>query len=263
MGRCSGCSGDRCSCVIRAGSGARVTGAGTQANPYIVETTGSGEGGSGFVAGMIMPFGGSIAPAGWLVANGQAVSRTAYSTLFAAIGIVYGAGDGATTFNLPDLAGAFPLGADGSHAVGSAGGSETATLTGAMLPPHVHTMNHSHTASASNADTNHTHSGSTSVEGSHTHLYPLGYSEFGGPINWNLGNSADGQRALNVQGAWTTDPSGSHAHSFTTGAMNSNNVHGHTITIPAYTGNTGNGPGASSPVPTMPPYLSVTYIVKT
>jgi len=47
-------------------------------------------------------------PAGWLQANGAAVSRTLYSTLFAEIGTTYGAGDGSTTFNLPNLAGDFP-----------------------------------------------------------------------------------------------------------------------------------------------------------
>lgn len=46
-------------------------------------------------------------PPGWLKANGAAVSRTAYAALFAAIGTTYGAGDGATTFNLPDLRGEF------------------------------------------------------------------------------------------------------------------------------------------------------------
>ena len=49
----------------------------------------------------------STAPSGWLKANGAAVSRTAYSDLYAAIGTTFGAGDGSTTFNLPDLRGEF------------------------------------------------------------------------------------------------------------------------------------------------------------
>ena len=52
--------------------------------------------------GAILAFGGSSAPAGWLLCQGQAVSRTTYAALFAAIGTAYGAGDGSTTFNLPD-----------------------------------------------------------------------------------------------------------------------------------------------------------------
>lgn len=47
----------------------------------------------------------------WLLANGQAVSRTTYAALFNAIGTRYGAGDGSTTFNLPDLQGRSPIGA--------------------------------------------------------------------------------------------------------------------------------------------------------
>lgn len=52
------------------------------------------------------------APTGWLIADGTAVSRTTYATLFAAIGTTYGSGDGSTTFNLPDLRGVFARGTD-------------------------------------------------------------------------------------------------------------------------------------------------------
>lgn len=58
-------------------------------------------------SGMVMTFAGDFAPAGWLKANGAAVSRTAYAKLFAAIGTRFGAGDGYSTFNLPDLRGEF------------------------------------------------------------------------------------------------------------------------------------------------------------
>lgn len=60
----------------------------------------------------VMAFARNTAPAGWLKANGAAVSRTAYADLFAAIGTTFGAGDGATTFNLPDLRGQFVRGWD-------------------------------------------------------------------------------------------------------------------------------------------------------
>jgi hypothetical protein len=58
-------------------------------------------------AGAIMYFAMDAAPVGWLKANGAVVSRTLYANLFAAIGIRFGAGDGKTTFNLPDLRGYF------------------------------------------------------------------------------------------------------------------------------------------------------------
>ena len=63
-------------------------------------------------AGAVMPYAGSSAPSGWLFAAGQAVSRTTYAALFAAIGTTYGSGDGSTTFNLPDLEGRAVFGRD-------------------------------------------------------------------------------------------------------------------------------------------------------
>jgi microcystin-dependent protein len=57
--------------------------------------------------GSILPFAGRFAPDGWLLCNGQEVSRTTYTNLYAAIGTTYGTGDGSTTFNLPDCNGRF------------------------------------------------------------------------------------------------------------------------------------------------------------
>lgn len=74
--------------------------------------------GSAMPAGAVIPFAGSSAPTGFLLADGSAVSRTTYSALFTAIGTTFGAGDGSTTFNLPDLRGIFVRGA-GTQTVGS------------------------------------------------------------------------------------------------------------------------------------------------
>lgn len=52
--------------------------------------------------GTILPFGGSTAPSGFLICDGGTISRTTYAKLFSVIGEAYGAGDGSTTFNLPD-----------------------------------------------------------------------------------------------------------------------------------------------------------------
>ena len=68
-------------------------------------------------SGAVLYFAGQTAPAGWLKANGAAVSRTAYAALFAAIGTTYGAGDGRSTFNLPDLRGEFLRGWDDGRGV--------------------------------------------------------------------------------------------------------------------------------------------------
>lgn len=67
-------------------------------------------------AGAVMAFGMNSAPSGWLAANGSAVSRSTYASLFSAIGTTHGAGDGSTTFNLPDLRGIFVRGS-GSQTV--------------------------------------------------------------------------------------------------------------------------------------------------
>ena len=92
---------------------------------------------SGMVpSGAVLYFAGQTAPAGWLKANGAAVSRTAYAALFAAIGTTYGAGDGSTTFNLPDLRGEFMRGwddgrgIDRGRAFGSAQGDAIRNITG-------------------------------------------------------------------------------------------------------------------------------------
>lgn len=64
------------------------------------------------ISGAVMFFAMSTAPASWLVCNGSAISRATYATLFSKIGVLYGAGDGSTTFNIPDMRGEFPRGLD-------------------------------------------------------------------------------------------------------------------------------------------------------
>lgn len=76
-----------------------------------------GGGGGGVPAGMIADFAMNAPPAGWLKANGALVSRTTYADLFAAIGTTYGAGDGSTTFALPDFRGEFRRGWDDGRGV--------------------------------------------------------------------------------------------------------------------------------------------------
>ena len=73
--------------------------------------------------GMVSYFGNSSAPTGWLIANGAAISRTTYSDLFATIGTTYGAGDGSSTFNIPDLRGEFIRGWDGGRGIDSGRGN--------------------------------------------------------------------------------------------------------------------------------------------
>lgn len=94
-------------------------------------------------SGAILQFAGSSAPANWLLCNGALVSRTTYANLFTAIGTTYGAGDGSTTFKLPDLRGRVPIGAgQGSgltnRTLASSSGAETHTLSTSEIPSHSH-----------------------------------------------------------------------------------------------------------------------------
>lgn len=91
------------------------------------------------MAGVIQMFAeASSPPAGWLFCRGQAISRTAYTELFSVIGTTYGAGDGSTTFNLPDFRDNFPVGAGNRYAPNSKGGYDSITLTTNQIPAHTH-----------------------------------------------------------------------------------------------------------------------------
>lgn len=106
-------------------------------------------------AGTMIDFAGGTIPAGWLECAGQAISRTTYAALFLAIGTTHGAGDGSTTFNVPDARGRVVFGKDNMNgsaanrltsgaggvngaALGAVGGSETVTLAEAQMPSHSH-----------------------------------------------------------------------------------------------------------------------------
>src|SRR6266576_1181291 len=104
--------------------------------------TPSSQPGDIFPSGVILHYAGSAAPTNWLICDGTAVSRSTFAALFAIIGTTYGAGDGSTTFNLPDMRGKIAVGKHTSgtfQTLGQSGGEENHTLLVAEMPSHSHT----------------------------------------------------------------------------------------------------------------------------
>jgi len=116
--------------------------------------------------GMITATGRATADTGWLLCDGSAVSRTTYATLFGVIGITFGAGDGSTTFNLPDLRGRFPLGKAVSGTGSTLGGTLGALDHVHAGPSHNHNRithttpwtTHNHTIAHTHSTPAHVHS---------------------------------------------------------------------------------------------------------
>lgn len=117
-------------------------------NYYVNGQPFTGTSGDTVPIGAIMPYSSSSIPTNWLECNGQAISRTTYADLFAAIGTTFGPGDGSTTFNLPDLCGRIPIGygtgTDGNGTsinfspIASKGGEYQHWLTVNEMPSHNH-----------------------------------------------------------------------------------------------------------------------------
>ncbi|WP_339503866.1 phage tail protein [Pseudomonas sp. RL_105y_Pfl2_101] len=183
-------------------------------------------------------------PQGWLKCNGALVSRAQYAALFAAISTRFGAGDGSTTFALPDLRGEFVRGWDDGRGIdsgrvlgaGQAGQNATHihTATAANAGAHTHTLSataasggaHTHTLSATAAaDGAHTHavSGAAASAGEHTHTAPRAQNNDvgGGSPNFTTANLQSGVTA-------PTNPGGAHTHTVS-GTAASAGAHTHTV----------------------------------
>lgn len=268
MPRCDSCRG-RCSCVIRDGDNTTVLGSGSTDDPYVINA--SPGGGGGFASGFIQAYAGGTAPTGWLLCDGAAVSRTTYAALFAICGTTYGPGDGTNTFNLPDLAGRFPFGADGPHPRGSVSGVEQITLTQANLPAHVHTIAHTH-AMGHNHGMSHTHGmdhshGNTADAGAHRHT--VNYST----QNNTRTDTGNGNRVTGIGGggeSGQTSQDGNHAHSVPAfaGSTGGDSTFGLTggdsrggVTAGSSAANSGSV-GSGQAHTNMPPYTAITFIIK-
>lgn len=220
-----------------------------------------GAAGVGNPAGAIVMYAGAVAPTGYLLCQGQAVSRTTYADLFTAIGTAYGTGDGSTTFNLPDLRVRLPIGAGTGKALGASDGVAEASRNA----NHSHSHGHSASASTSTASANvsgsassdpgHTHGGLTGDAGSHSHGGATGTPS--GSANAQNGT---GQVVTGSNHTHSISSDGTHQH--TISAVNSGG-HSHTISVSdsghSHTASASVGSGGSADHP----YVVVNYIIKT
>lgn len=193
--------------------------------------------------GFIAPWPTATAPTGYLLCNGDPVSRTLYANLFALIGTTYGAGDSATTFNVPDLRGRFPLGKAAS------GTGSTLAGTGGSLD-HTHTgPSHTHSITSGGAHT-HTINGNTQQVDLRAHTHTLTTVTVDANLDGSTLSVADDgvtgnalESGLNhdhEEGSLATASDGAHDHGGATGS-----------------GGTGNTGSAN------PAFLALNYVIKT
>ena len=121
-----------------------------------INTGNDSENTSGLPVGVVTPYAGEKIPTGWLVCDGREVSRTQYADLFACVGDKHGAGDGSTTFNLPDMRGRVVAGLSNNNDVlsgamnlGQPLGTQTHKLTIDEMPSHTHSYTAHHSLGAS------------------------------------------------------------------------------------------------------------------
>ena len=167
-------------------------------------------------AGEIKMFARTEAPPGFLVCNGGAYLRSVYTALFEAIGTRYGAGDGSTTFNVPNLADRVIVAAGGSYAVGARGGAGTLVLVTANLPSHVHNLGgHTHPIAHTHDMGSHAHSfsGSASSSGSHQHTQATDYRSDAAHRHFGRGStSSEGIESPSGTTSVPTSWSADHTH---------------------------------------------------
>lgn len=250
----------------------------------------AGPDGEGYTPpGMVAPFAGTTPPSGWLWANGAEVSRIVYDALFDEIGTTYGAGNGTSTFNVPDLRGRTAVGLDNmggaadagrldvANTLGASGGAQKVALTPSETPLRSHThsgttatesVSHTHSGTSGNDNTDHSHSGSTGgISANHTHAY--GASQVANTTVGGAGVRLNGVASWDVSNN-TGTVSSDHGHSFSTGGRSAFHQHAftsgtasatHTHTITTGTPSVAEANGAAHE--NMPPYLLTNWVIST
>jgi microcystin-dependent protein len=197
--------------------------------------------------GAIKPWGKATAPAGYVLCDGAAISRTTYADLFAVISTTYGTGNGSTTFNVPDLQGKAPQGYDGStYNLAATGGANTVTVavTNNQGATNSITNNQSVTVTGSISNTSIT----SAQLASHAHQYQK--RQYPGTVNWgaNEGANTFGMSDTNNTGSGT-----GHTHAHTLAGTLAGTVAVTTALTGAVT---------ASGTNTFSPYVVVNYIIK-
>lgn len=246
------------------------------------ETGPTGPAGVAGPIGSVMLWAASGPPTGWLICNGQEVSRGLFNELFSLIGTTYGAGNGSSTFNLPNLASRIPVGLDSNdsdfNTLGKTGGQKTVALTTNQMPSHNHSGNTS-------TDGNHNHSASTGTAGEHGHNSSIGNSSPGtnsaeshthgftavrgrfdggrasgtittrqadAPSGGSTGNAGAHSHTVNSHShSISITPTGNHTHSV---SVSNNGNHSHSFT----TSSTGSGEAHNN----VQPYITLNYIIR-
>lgn len=209
-------------------------------------------GGSGVSVGTITEYAGAFPPDGWVICDGRTLSRTVYAELFNEIGTTWGAGDGSTTFNIPDLRNKFSVGTGDLYSLTNSGGNKDS-----MVPYHNHSYVYAEANTGGTAITTaqmpkHTHSG----------LYWLNPDNLAWNVTLDGGNAA---YKLAFSGAGGTTSGGAGAYNeigFRVGQTGSGQTHNHSISTRS--GNTGYvGTNNNLTNANLPPYLAMNFIIFT
>lgn len=194
--------------------------------------------------GSIIALAHTTVPASYLECAGAVVSRTTYVTLFNLVGTTYGAGNGTTTFNLPDLRGEFLRGWDHGRGIDSARGIGSAQVS--QMGSHTHTV----TVDASGA---HTHAASASTDGVHNHSNGVYQNLLKYDGNGTVQQYDSSVNEPNTQTFGTMLNAGAHTHAITVASVG---THTHTGTATSTGGTTNSSE-------TRPRNVAVMYAIKT
>jgi microcystin-dependent protein len=213
--------------------------------------------------GSITMFAGAVAPTNWMFAEGQAISRTTYSGLFALIASTYGDGNGTTTFDIPDFRGRFPVARNNESwniALDDKGGNSTQ-----LVPSHLHPVSHNHAAVTTSSDSHshtatHNHTASSAAGGVHAHYYAVRKNmTAGGDLGEAMISNSTGTGDIKV-----TQNSVSHTHGVTVNSasvVTATDAHTHSVDLPDHSGDTGSA-GLSPELLNLPPYITINFIIK-